>query len=48
MQVLGSFLTDDLLLKLNAVELMDASGPHLDPFLGPGSPAALILDRLTA
>ena len=25
-QVLGSFLTDDLLLKLNAVELMDAQG----------------------
>eukprot|EP00913_Durusdinium_trenchii_P029385 g27545.t1 len=28
-KVLGSFLTDDLLLKLNAVELMDALGPQI-------------------
>ena len=37
-QVLSSFLTDDLLLKLNAVELMDASGalkPHMPPDFGP-------------
>jgi hypothetical protein len=30
-EVLGSFLTDDLLLKLNAVELMDAFGALRGP-----------------